>query len=155
MKAKQKWALTRAATVNHEMRVLAESPAFQALLEAGRASPATPLEELDRRLGPLTDAEKSRAAAQLRAIERLEAEQDAEVSAEQDRLIELVLAAAEHARGHASLAQLAAESDLSEAAIRATAMALKMVGVRAPRRAREGVGADAGVVGAENRPPSP
>ncbi|HEV8637811.1 MAG TPA: hypothetical protein VG370_26635 [Chloroflexota bacterium] len=130
MTGKRKPARGAAAAADAESRALAASPAFQALLAAGRASPAVPLEELDRRLGPLTEADKARAAAHLRVLERVRDEQGGQPTDEQDRLIELVLTAADHARGRGVLAQLAADSGFTEAEIRAVAAALEAVGLR-------------------------
>jgi hypothetical protein len=87
-------------------------------------------DELDLRLRALTSVEKDRAEAHLQAIEQLEAEQGTEATAEQDRAIELVLAAAQYAREGTPLAQLAADGDLPEPIIRAAAMALKCAFLR-------------------------
>ena len=61
MTERRKSARNPAAAPDAESQALAASPAFQALLAAGRAGPAVPLEELEQRLGPLTAAEQARA----------------------------------------------------------------------------------------------
>lgn len=113
-----------------ESQSLAGSQGFRALLAAGRASPAVPLEELDRRLGPLSPAEKARADAHLRILEELREEQGSDPTDVQDRLIELVLAAADHARGRGALTQLAADGGFTEAEIQAVARTLEALGLR-------------------------
>jgi hypothetical protein len=117
----------RNSAARDERRSESDSQSLRALLDAGRASPAISLEELDRRLGPLTDVEKARAEVHLRILELLEADQGAEVTEEQDRAIELVVAAAAYCRGEVPLAQLAAGSDFTEDVIRAAAVAMKAV----------------------------
>jgi hypothetical protein len=120
----------RRSTNNNSSRAFSSGPSIRALLDEGRAGPAMSADELDLRLGTLTSVEKARAEAHLRALEQLEADQEAEVTAEQDRAIELVLAAAEYAREETPLAKLAADSGLPEPIIRAAAMALKCAFLR-------------------------
>jgi hypothetical protein len=120
--------------VDAEARALMADPVFRAMLDEARASVALgatiPLEELDRRLGPLTEAEKAHAEAYLAALEQLGAEQGGEVTDEQGRLLELVLTAADYARGRGTPAQLAEDSGCAAADIRAVAAVLRVVGIR-------------------------
>lgn len=115
-----------------EMRALWANPAFRTLLERSRRSAAEQgtisLDELDRRRPP-TEAAKAHAAAYLEALDRLEEEQDAEVTDDQGRVLHLVLTAAAYARGQGALAQLAEDSGCPEAEIRAAAAALQILGL--------------------------
>jgi hypothetical protein len=130
MTEKRKAARNALPARDEEGQALAASSAFQALLAAGRASPAVPLEEFDRRFGPLTAAEKARADTHLSVLEQLRDERGTDPTDAQDRLIELVLTAADHARGRGELAQLAADSGFPEADIRAVARTLEALGLR-------------------------
>jgi hypothetical protein len=119
--------------VDAEARALMANPVFRAMLQEAKNTPPEdyiPLEELERRLGPMTEAEQAHAAAYLAALDRLEEEQGAEVTDDQGRLLRLVLIAAEHARGQTPLAQLAEDSGCAAADIRAVAAALRVVGVK-------------------------
>jgi hypothetical protein len=130
MAEKRKGARKASAARDAEGQALAASRALQRLLAEGRASPAVRLEELDRRLGPLTAAEQARADAHLRVLDRLRDEQGTDATDAQDRLIELVLTAADHAAGRGALAQLAAESGFPEPEIQAGARTLEALGLR-------------------------
>lgn len=109
-----------------EARALWESPAFQAIRRRSLDSATeggVALEALD---GP-DDGVDGHAPAYLDALERLSAEQDAEVTDEQGRLLELVLTAADYVEQRGTLAQLAEDSGCSEADIRAVATALTIL----------------------------
>ncbi|HEV8636549.1 MAG TPA: hypothetical protein VG370_20205 [Chloroflexota bacterium] len=121
-----------------EARALWASPVFQALLAEAREATSEDLispEELDRRLGPMTAAQKAHADAYLVALERLEREQGGDVTDVQGRLLELVLTAADHVREEATLPQLAEDSGFPEEEIRAVAAGLRAAGLAVARGA--------------------
>jgi hypothetical protein len=105
------------------------NPTFRAMLAEAKASATlgagVSQEELERRLGPLTDVERAFADAYLAALDLLEEEQVSEVTDDQGRLLRLVLVGAEYARGQTDLAQLAEDSGCAGADIRAVAAALR------------------------------
>jgi hypothetical protein len=120
--------------VDPEARELMASPVFRAMLEEAkqtRPDDLVSLDELDERLGPMTQAETARADSYLTALDRLEEEQGGEVADGQGRLIRLVLMAAEYVRGHGTLGQLSKDGGFAEAEIRAAAAALRVVGLDA------------------------
>jgi hypothetical protein len=116
-------------SVDAEARTLMANPVFRAMLDEARASVAMgatiPLDELDRRLGPMTDDERASAEAYLDALDGLAAEQSSDVTDDQGRLLKLVLVAADYARGRGALNQLAEDSGCAEADIRVVAAALR------------------------------
>jgi len=110
-----------------------ETPIFDALLdEARQTAPRDMLsqEEMDL-LNPLTDEDHRLAAEYLDAIDRLETEQDADVTDTQAHLINVVLIAAHCLRGEPpkTLAEWATYTGLPEGDIRAVATALQAVGL--------------------------
>jgi hypothetical protein len=86
------------------------------------------LEQLDRDLG-LTAESRSAADAFLDALDRLEEEQDGEVSEAQVHVLRLVLTAARYVRNEAPFNSLAAETGADVADLRAAAVALRTVGL--------------------------
>ncbi len=115
--------------VDAEARALMANPVFRAMLDEAKASvvqgATISQEELEERLGPMTEAEKAHAAAYGEALDRLADEQGGEVTDGQGRLLEPVLTAAEYARDQGALAQLAEDSGCAAADIRAVAAALR------------------------------
>jgi len=115
--------------IDDEARALMANPTFRAMLAEAKASATlgagVSQEELERRLGPLTDVERAFADAYLAALDLLEEEQVSEVTDDQGRLLRLVLVGAEYARGQTDLAQLAEDSGCAGADIRAVAAALR------------------------------
>ena len=124
--------------VDAEARALMANPVFRAMLDEAKASVVVgatiSMEELDRRR-PLTDEDKAIADEYLSAFDRLEAEQDAEVTEEQARALNLVLIGARYLRDGKALAEWAEYTGIPEAEIRATAVALQAVGLEAARPA--------------------
>jgi len=124
--------------VDAEARALMANPVFRAMLDEAKASVVVgatiSMEELDRRR-PLTDEDKAIADEYLAAFDRLEAEQDAEVTEEQARALNLVLIGARYLRDGKILAEWAEYTGLPETEIRATAVALQAVGLKAARPA--------------------
>lgn len=120
--------------VDAEARALMANPVFRAMVAEAEASVALGCtisqEELERRLGPLTEAERAHAAAYGDALDRLAEEQGGEATDDQGRLVRLVLIGAEYARGQGALAQLAEDSGCAEADIRAVASALRGIGMK-------------------------
>lgn len=115
--------------VDAEARALMADPTFRAVLDEAKASVAAgatiPLDEVERRLGSMTQAERAAAEAYLDALDALAAEQGSDVTDEQGRLLKLVLVAAEYAAGQGTPGQLAEDSGCPEADIRAVAAALR------------------------------
>jgi rubrerythrin len=118
--------------VDAEARALMANPVFRAMLQEAKNTKSAddiPLEELERRLGPMTEAERAHAEAYLAALDLLEEEQGGEVTDGQGRLLRLLLIGAEYARGQGTLAQLAEDSGCAAADIRAVAAALRAAGL--------------------------
>ena len=90
------------------------------------------LDELDRRR-PLTDEDTAIADEYLAVLDRLEAEQDAEVIDDQARLYKAILIAARHLRDGRTLAEWTGHTGIPEADIRAAAVALQAIGVETQR----------------------
>src|SRR5712692_6850948 len=110
------------------------NPVFRVILRDAkntRPEDYIPLEQLDRELGPLTEVDRAFGNTYGDALDRLAEEQDGEVTDEQGRLLQLVLLADAHVRGEKPLAQLAADSGVPEESIRAVAVSLRAVGLRA------------------------
>jgi hypothetical protein len=130
----------RKLKIDAEARALMANPVLRAMLDEARAGVATgatiPLDELERRLGPMTDAVRSSAEAYLDALDSLAAEQGSEVTDDQGRLLKLVLVAAEYARGQGEVAQLAEDSGCAAEDIRAVAAALRAAGFTTAPTAR-------------------
>jgi hypothetical protein len=108
------------------------NPVFRAMLQGAkqtRPDDLISLDELDERLGTMTQAESARADAYLTTLDRLEEDQGGEVADDQGRLIRLVLMAADYVRRHGSLRQLSEDSGFTEAEIRAVAAVLRVVGL--------------------------
>lgn len=122
--------------VDAEARELMASPVFRAMLDEAKVSVAlgaiVPLEELERRR-PLTDEDKAIADEYLAVFDRLAAEQDAEVTEEQARALNLVLIGARSLREGGPLAEWAEYTGIPEAEIHAAAVALAAVGLKAAR----------------------
>jgi hypothetical protein len=118
-------------------RAPSKTPVFDALIaEAQQTRPEALIsaEELDRRR-PLTEVDKAIADEYLTAFDRLEEEQDAEVTENQARLLGVVLIAARCLRGERTVVEWAEYSGFPAAEIRAAAVALAAVGVDATRAA--------------------
>jgi hypothetical protein len=116
-----------------EARALWRNPVFRALLDearGGKPEESIPAEELDRRR-PLTDADKAIADEYLAAFDRLEEAQDAEVTGEQARVLNVVLIGARYLRGERTLAGWAEYTGLAEEEIRAAAVVLEALGLKA------------------------
>lgn len=120
-----------------ETRALSRSPVFRELIAEGRASLAegglSP-EELERE-HPVSELDKAYAAAFGAALDRLEEAQGSEVTDEQGRLLALILTAGDYARGRAPLDRLAEASGIDQPTLRAAAVALEALGVKAPKPA--------------------
>jgi len=126
-----------------ETRALWEHLKFQALLAEGRASGlqgSISPEGLDRRR-PLTAEDRALADEYAGALDRLEAEQDAEVTAEQANLLNVVLIAAHYLRREPpkTLDEWEKYTGLREVEIRAAAMALKTVGLKTTQPPKAGI----------------
>jgi hypothetical protein len=130
----KKKTLTRAESMDDQTRALAASADFQSLLDEGRASAAMPLEELDRRR-PMTAQDKALADEYLSLFGRLEAQQKAEVTEAQARVLNLILVAAHALRNGRTVAEWADYAGLSEDETRAAVAALETVGVQRPQPA--------------------
>ena len=117
--------------VDAEARALMANPTFRAMLdEARRTGPEDLIsaEELAAELG-ITDEDRAIAREYLDTLDRLETEQDGEVTDSQARVLELVLMAARYLRGQGTLAALAEDTGIPEDEIRAAAVGLTAVGL--------------------------
>ncbi len=111
----------------------AESPIFDDLLVAAQRTRSEDLlsqEDLDRRR-PLTEEERALADVYLAAFDRLEAEQDAEVTEAQAHVLNVILVAAHHLSCESTkpLAPWSIDSGLPEDEIRAAETALRELAI--------------------------
>lgn len=107
------------------------TPLFDALIAEAQQTKAADLispEELDQRR-PLTEEDQVLAAEYLAVFDRIEAEQEAEVTASQAHLLGLIQIATRVVRGERTLAEWADYSGFPEADLRAVAVALETAGL--------------------------
>ncbi len=114
--------------VDDEARALIANPVFRAMLQEAKNTPPgdyIPLEELERRLGPVTAEDAAVVQDYIAALDRLEAEQGAEVTDTQAALLKTILVAARHVRGERTLAAWVEYTGIPPEQLRAAAVALR------------------------------
>lgn len=114
--------------VDDEARALIANPVFRAMLQEAKNTPPgdyIPLEELERRLGPVPAEDAAVVQDYIAALDRLEAEQGAEVTDTQAALLKTILVAARHVRGERTLAAWVEYTGIPPEQLRAAALALR------------------------------